>query len=199
MNSRRAAALIEVLVVLGIIAVVVGLFLPAVQKVRERSAEARCKNNLHQLNLAVGHYIEANRRLPNLPSANTVGGWSFEVLPNIDRTALYDSTQAGTEISAAPEVLLRPPAILRCPHREALNPEAVTAMQPAHYVLVPTAGRKSFLLFDAPISLDVPWASGPEMPYSDVVNSTGPHRGGFFFSQGFQQGVGYILNGESEN
>jgi prepilin-type N-terminal cleavage/methylation domain-containing protein/prepilin-type processing-associated H-X9-DG protein len=56
--------LVELLVVLAIVAVLIGLLLPALHRVHDASARAQCANNLKRLALACQAYHDAHRAMP---------------------------------------------------------------------------------------------------------------------------------------
>lgn len=58
-------SLVELLIVIGIMALLVGLLLPVVNSARESARILQCRNNLHQIGLAMLSYENANRTVPS--------------------------------------------------------------------------------------------------------------------------------------
>ena len=197
-KARRqlGVTLIELMVVLAIIGILLALLLPAVQAARERARETVCKNNLHQLNLGIVVYYEIHKKLPAPSQPGLIGGWTIDVLPFVEQKTLSESMQSGLALEAASEFHLRQPRIMRCPKREDLDNVAEREMYPSHYVFVTRDRRKNYLISDAPVTLNAPWANGPELQPQELQQSIGPHQKRLFFAGGFSQGVGTLLNGE---
>ena len=78
-GPRRAFTLVELLVVIGIIALLMGILMPALSRARETARRTACASNLRQLALAVHMYAsDFQNRLPfaNSETLETNGQWN---------------------------------------------------------------------------------------------------------------------------
>ena len=93
---RRAFTLIELLVVIAIIAVLIALLLPAVQQAREAARRTQCRNNMHQIGLAMHNYHDTHRCFPpawvrTVATNGQLHSMWVMLLPFMDEAALYNA------------------------------------------------------------------------------------------------------------
>ncbi len=140
-QPRRGFTLIELLVVIAIISILIGLLLPAVQKVRETASRMKCQNNLKQSGLALHNYESAAGHFPPLGDYNTAGNtvyWSAHtrLLPYVEQESLQRLIDFTLPISQQPQVAkVRVPHLL-CPSEpnDRARPDGPTFIHyPANY------------------------------------------------------------------
>jgi prepilin-type processing-associated H-X9-DG protein len=104
-------------VVIAIIAILIGLLLPAVQKIREAANRMTCSNHLKQMGLAMHNFNDTNGSLPHggtIPWAVGANlgecGWAYQILPFIEQDNLYRTKNYG-------QMQTTPIKIYFCPSR----------------------------------------------------------------------------------
>jgi type II secretory pathway pseudopilin PulG len=194
MIRRFGVSLVELVVVLGIIAVMLGLFFPAVQRVRDAARTTVCKNNLYQINLALSQYAELAGIAPS-NSPDVVGGWTYVTLQFLEQMNLDSQIPKGISIDDLAEEFHDLPRVLQCPSQanQRVIRDGVAA---AHYRLSAWPShekRDAYGVVEVPLDQDLPWASSPELSpvfgneFTKAAQTA--HNGGYHSASGFQNAV----------
>lgn len=110
-RGRCGVTLIEVLVVFGILGILLGLLLPAVQQARASADRLICQNRLRQIGLALHGYHDIYGALPPGQDASPFGAgpgsfqgvsWLAKILPFVEQQPLWEQTIQALAIDRVP-------------------------------------------------------------------------------------------------
>ena len=123
--DRTAFTLVEVMVVVGIIGILVGLLLPAVNSAREAARRSQCQNNLMQLGVALHSYDSVHETLPpgsvseldpvlDLPRGYGFG-WMAQILPYLEQANVFNHFNFQVGLYQPPNATTRTNLVRRLP------------------------------------------------------------------------------------
>jgi type II secretory pathway pseudopilin PulG len=94
-TKRKPFSLLEALVVIGIVAVIAALILPATRSVPKAGTRVRCMNNIKNITLALLNYADTHKAFPPAYTVDARGNrlhsWRTLLLPYLDQQSLYES------------------------------------------------------------------------------------------------------------
>jgi type II secretory pathway pseudopilin PulG len=101
--SRRGFTLFQLLIVLALLAILLGLLLPAIEKLRIAAARTQSANNLHQISIAMLNSEGTYQIIPPLAGGyhkdKGEGTLFFYILPFIEQDNVYNAALSGTDYS----------------------------------------------------------------------------------------------------
>jgi hypothetical protein len=175
---RYGISLIETIVVLFIIAVLLGLLVPAVHMAHEAARGASCQNNLHQLVVALEQYRVTTTKFPKPAPPDAVGGWAIVILPFLDDRPLADSLAGNPSINKASllPVIGHRPVVMTCPGGWE-GDSSILGIPAAHYAAAQVA------VGDVPTTSRIPWVESPLLKSQSRIRGQGPHWGGYYVAR----------------
>ena len=123
--QRPGFTLVQSMVVVGIIAVLIALLIPAVQLAREAANRTACQNNLRQITLGLHQYEGNTETLPSLSvyhlywkdgeRAATYSNWLTTLLPYLEQQAVFDAYDPNAMFYSSPAAIATPVKTFLCP------------------------------------------------------------------------------------
>ena len=198
-SSGRRFRLVELLVILGIIALLIALLLPAIRSAGPAARRAQCVNNLKQIALALHNYEQAHKALPPAYTVDAKGrplhSWRTLILPYLEQEPLYQTIDLSKPWNdpANAKALETALPVFRCP--EAVGPRNTTTYlaiaapngcliprEPRRLAEITDAHESTLMVIEAGEENAVPWMAPVDADES-LVMSLGPttklhHAGG---------------------
>jgi prepilin-type N-terminal cleavage/methylation domain-containing protein/prepilin-type processing-associated H-X9-DG protein len=180
--ARAGFTLVEVLVVIAILAILLGILLAAVQRVRAAAARTQCLNKMKQVNLALHQYMDANGCMPAGLSLQAYQGkkpflgWTAMLLPYLEQQAKYSQIETAFKADLDTDLLLEtdyhrdllksPVNVFNCPADGRLpGPQTWKQYSVSFTSYLGVSGRNQFLK-DGVLYLD------SQTRFSDITDGT---------------------------
>jgi prepilin-type N-terminal cleavage/methylation domain-containing protein len=173
-RGPRGFTLVELLVVVAIIAVLIGLLLPAIQKVREAANRVRCQSNMRQLGIACHNHQDVKGQMPPMygymgntsTNYHALGTLFYHILPWVEQQPLYEaglrtggtylyySGDSGNTGNPYQNISIQPVKLYACPSDPSMPPSTLVPPGYSSYIggFACTSYAANYQVFGVPMS-----------------------------------------------